>query len=234
MHSDKEDMRRPYDTPDELPRILGVSDGIACVFKPAGLPIHPGTPGKESLVDWLKVNTQPQLFPVHRLDAPVSGLVLCAAEKGTRTRLTKLFEARSLTKTYLALVHGRTHKKGIIRKELKDQRRQRMVSAVTRYKLEAWLGKTSLISVRPETGRKHQIRRHLHMIGHGIVGDQRYRTEERGVATSERLWLHAYRLVLPDERQFVCPLPEFLRHQLGQMSLSASEMNRIEKYLRVD
>ena len=154
----RDPLERPYDTPDEAPRILGESEGVVCVFKPAGLPIHPGTPGKESLVDWLKVNTQPQLFPVHRLDAPVSGLVLCAAEKETRTRLTKLFEERSLTKTYLALVHGRTHKKGIIRKQLKDQRRQRMVSAVTRYKLEAWLGKTSLISVRPD---KHQKKKTL-------------------------------------------------------------------------
>jgi 23S rRNA pseudouridine955/2504/2580 synthase len=83
-----------------------------------------------------------------------------------------------------------------------------LVDAVTRYRLEAWLGPFSLLTVRPETGRKHQIRRHLQTIGHAVVGDDRYppRRFRKVPGFPGRLWLHANELTLPDGRRFRAPL----------------------------
>ena len=201
-----EESKRRYETPVEEPYLLTSQDGLLLFYKPAGLPIHPGTPGVPSFKEWLEIHVDPTVAPVHRLDAPVSGLVLCSGSKETRKSLSRLFEERVVKKTYLALVHGRTRRKGIIRKPLKDQRRQRNLDAVTRYTLKRWYERCSLVSVRPETGRKHQIRRHLHMIGHGIAGDKRYRTHQKLPLQVERLCLHALRIELPDGRAFECPL----------------------------
>ena len=212
--ADESEARRKYETPIDSPAVIERFDDVILVYKPAGLPIHPGTPGVMSLKDWLIEHVSRTVAPVHRLDAPVSGLVLCAESKEVRKMLSKHFEDRNLTKTYLALVHGRTRRKGIIRKQLKDPRRQRLLDAVTRYSCIEWIDRCTFLRVRPETGRKHQIRRHLHMIGHGLVGDKRYRSYgDIGVPT-ERLWLHAHKLELPDGRIFECPLPGRLQAHL--------------------
>ena len=209
--------KQRYETPIDSPKLIEDRDGIFAFYKPAGLPIHQGTPGTDSFTSWLDREYDNKIAPVHRLDAPVSGLVICAADKDIRKKLSQLFEARALQKTYQAVVHGRTRKKGIIRKPLKDPRRQRQLEAVTRYRLRTWYDRCSLIFVRPETGRKHQIRRHLHMIGHGIVGDQRYRTHQQIGVPIDRLWLHAFRLELPGYPVFECPLTDRLSAHLESM-----------------
>ena len=80
--------------------------------------------------------------------------------RAVQTRESALLALINPVEPFLALVHGRTRRKGIIRKPIKDQRRQRQLEAVTRYQLKTWYERCSLLSVRPETGRKHQIRRH--------------------------------------------------------------------------
>src|SRR5690606_8756122 len=107
----------------------------------------------------------------HRIDRETSGVVLCADDDAVLAELGRVFREALATKRYRALVFGRTHKKGVIRTPLGDARRGTAVEAVTRYRLLAWLGPTSLLEVRPATGRRHQIRRHLQRIGHSVVGD---------------------------------------------------------------
>lgn len=193
-------------------------DGLLAVHKPAGLPVHPTGDGRETLVEWLERH-HPGARPAHRLDLHTSGLVLCAADRTLRGHLGKQFEDRLIQKRYLALVHGRARRKGIIRRPLSDGRRGRALPAVTRYTLISWLGKTSLIRVRPETGRKHQIRRHLHHLGHAIVGDERYRPRRFASVPGfpGRLWLHSAALALPDGRQFEAPLPTELAAHLEHL-----------------
>ena len=229
---DSVERKQRYETPVDKPKLLAESDGVLAFYKPAGLPIHPGTPGIPSFASWLEENFDKDAAPVHRLDAPVSGLVICASDKEKRKELSKLFEARLLKKTYLAVVHGRTHKKGIIRKPLKDARRQRQVDAVTRYQLKSWYDRCSLLRVSPETGRKHQIRRHLHMIGHGIVGDQRYRTHKTIPARIDRLWLHAFRLELPNEQVFECPLTDRLAAHIAKLEAIGDPRSDKETFSR--
>src|SRR5690606_14273653 len=144
------------------------------------------------LVSWLRGQGEDAL-PVHRLDAESSGLVICAAEPALRQEAAGWFAEGRIEKTYLALVAGRARPKGVIRRALEDARRGRPLPAVTRYRTLELLGGVSLLRVRPETGRKHQIRRHMQGLGHPLVGDTRYgpRRPLRVPGFPGRLWLHA-------------------------------------------
>jgi 23S rRNA-/tRNA-specific pseudouridylate synthase len=206
-------------TPADQPRILSVHDFVVAVHKPAGMPVHPANASRElDLVTWLanEPMAPPGIAPVHRLDKDASGLVLCAAEPEQRAEISGWFARHELGKTYQALVYGHARKKGTIRRPLRDSRRRKPLSATTRYRLLEALGGFSLLRVQPETGRKHQIRRHLHGIGLPLVGDEEYKPL-RFVpvpAFPGRLWLHAWRLVLPDGTELESPLPPELEENL--------------------
>lgn len=196
-------------------------DGALWVLsKPAGLAAHPaGDPAVPDLVSWAQEHAgAPQgLAPIHRLDRQTSGVMLLSADERVRAELGAALASGRVRKRYRALVHGRTHRKGIVRRPLSDRRRGRPVEAVTRYARLAVFGRVSLLDVRPETGRRHQIRRHLSGLGHAVVGDERYPPPRFSPVAGfpGRLWLHALRLELPDGRAFDAPLPEALRAHLA-------------------
>ena len=192
----------PMSFQSDQPRILSSHGAVVAVHKPSGMMVHPGTGGDLDLASWLTEQPEaaPGLVPVHRLDKDASGLVLCAADPRDRALASGWFAQGEVRKVYLALCQGHAHKKGVIRRTLADSRRRKPLQAVTRYRLHEALGGFSLLRVEPETGRKHQIRRHLHGLGLPIVGDDRYRPKRprRVPAFPGRLWLHAWKLVLPD------------------------------------
>ncbi|MCA9544564.1 MAG: RluA family pseudouridine synthase [Myxococcales bacterium] len=211
----------------QTPEVLTERAGVWAVLKPAGWRMHPaGDDPTPTLTDWLEAQA-PGLRPAHRLDQGTSGLVLCAVDPALRGALGKAFQEGRVSKTYLALVYGRARRKGIVRKPLADGRRGRPLPAVTRYGLAEWVGAFSLLRVRPETGRKHQIRRHLAGIGHPLVGDDRYGPGQRRPvpAFPGRLWLHAHRLVWTradgETLVFEAPLPQDLEAHLQALRESA-------------
>ncbi len=184
------------------PRIVAQEQGLVVVDKPAGVRTDGSDqPGIPDLPSWL--DARPDLpsgtRPAHRLDLQASGLVLCAAGPKLRAVLGEALGSGHIEKTYLALVYGHTRKKGVIRRPLKDARRKKAVAATTRYRTLEHLGPVSLLAVRIETGRKHQIRRHFEGLGHPLVGDSRYRGRQKHPLKDapDRLWLHARALVLP-------------------------------------
>ena len=120
------------------PKVLARSEGVVAVDKPAGLAVHPAGLPEPTLLAWCEA-LEPGLAPVHRLDKETSGVVLCAADPELRAALSADLEARRIEKTYLALVFGRPHKKGAVRRPLKEAGRD--VEAVTRFRTLAWLGK---------------------------------------------------------------------------------------------
>lgn len=214
----------------EMPTLLGQIDGIWAVDKPAHVNVHPVDRGDGlDVVTWL--NTQPDLppglAPVHRLDAQTSGVVLCAADPQVRRRVGQWFVEGQIQKRYLALVNGISRRQGVIRRPLKDARRRRHVDACTRYRRWESFGTASLLEVHPETGRKHQIRRHLHGIGHSVVGDGRYRSRSRHPVwrAPRRLWLHAVQVVLPDGTEITAPLPDELQAHLDVLRQRALQSN---------
>lgn len=196
-----------------------VKGELWALLKPAGMPVHPGADSAGlDLVSWAvtEAGAPEGLAPIHRLDLGTSGLVLLSPDAGVRARLGKAFAASGeVRKTYRALVHGRPHKKGVVRRALPDPRRRKPLPAVTRYWRAEEFERVTLLRVRPETGRRHQIRRHLAGIGHPVVGDTRHGRRSRTLAEApERLWLHCARLQIPAERlDLRAPLsPELTAH----------------------
>lgn len=195
-----------------MPSVLSVLPDIVVVDKPAGWVVHAAMAREtHDLRAWLAA--QPELprglEPLHRLDRDTSGIVLYAADAGVRGQVGKWFMEAKVHKQYLVLVQGHAHQKGVVRAPLVPDDGGAPQEAVTRYRLEEALGAFSLLRVTPETGRKHQIRRHLRGIGLAVVGDERYPPARklRIPAYPGRLFLHAARIELPDGRAFESPLP---------------------------
>jgi 23S rRNA pseudouridine1911/1915/1917 synthase len=139
---------------------------------------------------------------VHRLDRDTSGLLVVARSAEAHRRLKAAIQARDVTREYLALVDGRpAARTGTIDAPIgRDRRvRTRMSTdtddprdAVTHFAVEEALARTTLLRVRLETGRTHQIRAHLQAIGHPVAGDPEYGMPGR--LGLERQFLHAARL----------------------------------------
>jgi len=194
----------------DTPEILHRDDTWMALSKPSGWLVHPSAEGQPHLPGWLADQGLAGWHPVHRLDGATSGVVLFASDPAVRSELAAHFAEGRVTKRYVAIVYGKTRKKGIIRRRLRDARRGRSVDAVTRYRTLAGDRACSLLVVRPETGRKHQIRRHLQGVGHGILGDTRYAHRGRRMDGLPEgvLFLHAWRLEVPGLGEFVAPWPQ--------------------------
>lgn len=198
--------------PNKLLEQLGEQDGLLAFFKPAGVLTHPAAEGDRPAATELLPSG---VVPLHRLDVDTSGVLLCASHPGVRSRVQEWFADGSIQKTYLTLVHGRTHGKGTIKRGLKDARRRKTLAAVTRYERLEALGGFTLLEVHPETGRKHQVRRHLQGLGHAVIGDTRYRPKRfvKVPGFPGRIWLHAWRVQVPGGVVFEAPLaPELEAH----------------------
>jgi tRNA pseudouridine65 synthase len=202
---------------DPLPRVVQRDPDLVVVDKPSGWIVHrAGEVDAPVLADWLEAELGQAVWPVHRLDRETSGVSIFALTAAAAAELGRSFASGAVAKRYVALVHGRCREKGIIRTPLADARRGRPLAAVTRYRLREHLGALSLLSARPETGRRHQIRRHLAGIGHPVVGDTRYgpRGARPVPGAPGRLWLHAEWLDLGEGRAWHVPVDGVLAAHL--------------------
>jgi tRNA pseudouridine65 synthase len=175
--------------------ILYQDEHIVIIDKPSGLLVHRSLIDKRETRFALQM-TRDQIgqyvYPVHRLDKPTSGVLVMALSSEIAAKLTDQFTHKQVQKKYIALVRGYTDDKGTIDYPLKEELDKiadkntkpdkPAQDAVTHYKT-LWKGEInlpvgryptarySLVSLSPETGRKHQIRRHMKHIFHPIVGD---------------------------------------------------------------
>jgi 23S rRNA pseudouridine1911/1915/1917 synthase len=213
-------------------------DHLIVVNKPAGLVVHPAAGhAQNTLVNALlhHAPNMTKLHPerpgiVHRLDRDTSGVMVVAKTETALRNLQKQFKTRSVDKTYLALVHGHpTSPEGIIDVPLgRHPRRRQQITplqegkpARTHYLVIQTFQAYSLLKIKPETGRTHQIRVHLAWLGIPVVGDKVYGRRKSRLPLS-RQFLHAQALAIehPVTRQrlsFEAPLPEDLQAVLDSI-----------------
>jgi len=214
---------------------------VIVIDKPAGLVVHPGSGNWNGTMLNALLHHAPELARVpragivHRLDKDTSGLLVVARTLEAQTDLVRQLQARTVKRDYLALVHGAVKGEGSVEAPIGRDARLRTRMAVTRrgkpalthYRVRTRFGDLTLLECSLSTGRTHQIRVHMHSIGHPLVGDPVYRLTRgrRGDSVSvafPRQALHAWRLafVHPASRktmQFESQLPADMRDLLSAL-----------------
>jgi 23S rRNA pseudouridine1911/1915/1917 synthase len=215
--------------------VLHEDHDVIIVDKPAGLLTVP-TEARERDTLWSRVlqylqlrhGGRPYAGIVHRLDKDTSGAVVFARNRRALHALQERFRAHDIDREYVALVLGRPPDEGTFDADLvRTKELRRTVArpgeegrrAVTRFRVIERVRGGALVSIRPETGRTHQIRVHFSAAGYPVLGDRVYGPREREPGEdAPRQMLHARRLgfVLPErERVSVeAPLPDDLRREL--------------------
>jgi tRNA pseudouridine65 synthase len=183
--------------------ILFVDADLVIVNKPSGLLVHRGWANDDDVAMFrVRDMLGAHVYPVHRLDRGTSGALVFARTRTAAATLTASFESRQVDKRYLALVRGEPAASGTIDhplpKSVEKGAGAPRVPAVTHYRLVArsTVDRCSLVLAIPETGRGHQVRRHLRHLGHPLVGDVNYGRGEinrryRAEYGLHRLALHA-------------------------------------------
>jgi 23S rRNA pseudouridine1911/1915/1917 synthase len=199
----------PPDARGDAPYEVRYEDAaLLVVDKPAGVVVHPARGHRtgtlaQALAGRAVGGPDPwRAGIVHRLDRDTSGLLVVAKSEEAHRRLRAALAARRIEREYLALVEGRPPARtGTIDAPLgRDRRERKRVSvdtdapraAVTHFAVEQALPAATLLRVRLETGRTHQIRAHLKAIGHPVAGDPEY--GRPGLFGLERQFLHSTRL----------------------------------------
>lgn len=162
------------------PTLIADLGGYSVWRKPYGLRSQGSKWGDHcSIVRWAERHLQPErpAFTVHRLDRAANGLILVAHSKGMAAALSARFRNREVEKRYRVVVHGAFPPQPSPLRVDAPLDGKSAVSAFTLREVAAD-GRRSLLEVRIETGRKHQIRRHLAALGHPVIGDRLYGTGE--------------------------------------------------------
>ncbi len=222
---------------DRSIELLYVDDHIAVANKPSGLLVHRGWDNDDD-VALFRVRDAlggAHVHPIHRLDRGTSGALLFARTPETAAVLHAAFEGHRVDKEYLALVRGHAPESGVIDHPVPKSEDGPRVPALTRFALVARsaVDRCSLVRAMPETGRLHQIRRHLRHINHPLVGDVTYGSgvinrHYRATYALHRLALHASRLafdhpVTGARIAIEAPLPDDLGAALEQLGLPRAE-----------
>ena len=184
------------ETQTEIP-VLAIHDQWLAVNKPAGMPTQPPRDRAHISLEEILRAEYKKIWLVHRLDTPTSGVVIFARSARSAARLSQLFASREIRKTYLARVDPPIREAITISSPIDGKDAITIVRPRER----------DLVEVEIETGRTHQIRRHLSSTGHSVIGDQRYGS----TVSAARLMLHAWRLDHSELGRVEAPIPtEFL------------------------
>ncbi len=208
-----------------VPTLLYQSAALVAVNKPSGLAVHRGqSRDPVHALELVRDTVKAYVYPVHRLDRATSGVLVFALSQAAAKELGAAFALGSVDKQYLALVRGNPPDHVVVDHPLSQDDGKSPQAARTEITTRARYGRYALVEATPETGRTHQIRRHLKHLSCPIIGDVRYGKGEhnrffRTEFALHRLALHATSLTLSDpatgERVTIrAPLPAELERTL--------------------
>ncbi len=224
--------------------IVYEDDAVVVIDKQFGLLVHPAIDRDEATLAHALLARWPEIATVgeaadrpgimHRLDKDASGLLVVAKTKKAFDSLKRQFKNHTVKKEYTVLVEGTPpadegvvdlhigRKKGSGMMAARKTARVGDREAITHYHVEEYFPKITLLTVRTETGRTHQIRAHMHAIGCSVVGDPLYGTKRDVRTPSPRLFLHAKTLgfthpVTRKNLVFTSPLPPVLEKVLAKL-----------------
>ena len=152
-------------------------------------------------------------------------MFIIAKNRKTAQLLTSLFRLRKIYKTYLAICHGEIQKNsGSIDNNLirYDNDKKIIEKAKTIYKVLDKNNKSTLLEMKPITGRKHQLRKHLYMMGNSILGDKKYNSEIKNKSINKNLMLHSYeiRFMINDIKYtYRASVPDYFNNMLKRKRL---------------
>ena len=176
------------------------NDDFIVINKKSGISVQGGTKSKNNLIDIFSNSTlfnDTKPYSVHRLDKETSGVMLISKNYSSAKLLTTLFRLRKIHKTYLAICHGVfKNNKGEIRGNLIKYEKEKKISelAITNYNVISSNNFFSFVELKPITGRKHQIRKQLSLMGNPIIGDNKYNFIKFKNKDEKKLMLHAYKI----------------------------------------
>jgi tRNA pseudouridine65 synthase len=176
-------------------QILYEDQNYVAIHKPAGLLVHPSkidSHERITVVQMLREHLKKQIFPVHRLDKPTSGVMIFALNSNAAEKLASQFRQNQVQKKYISLVRGHFKREQLLDYPLKEEldaiadknsssnrpakQAQTFLQPVEQVEIPVMVDRYpttrySLVFAFPKTGRKHQIRRHLRHLNHPIIGD---------------------------------------------------------------
>jgi tRNA pseudouridine65 synthase len=215
--------------------LLFVDAHVVVANKPSGLLVHRGWDDDDDVALFrVRDAIGQQVHPLHRLDRGTSGALLFARTREAAAVLAKAFEEGRIEKRYIALVRGEPPDAGVIDYPIPRREGGPRVPAITRFRRIARspVDRCSLVLAAPETGRLHQVRRHLRHIDHPLVGDVTHGSgvinrHYRATYALHRLALHASLLafehpVTAARIEVTAPIPDDLGEALTLLGLPRS------------
>ena len=213
--------------------IIDDNENFIVLNKSSGISVQGGTKSKKNLVDIFsksKIFQDTKPFSVHRLDKDTSGVFIMAKNRETAQLLTSLFRLRKVHKTYLAICNGELERNsGEWSDELirYDNGKKIIEKAKTIFKVIDKNSNSTLVEMKPITGRKHQLRKQLFNIGHSIYGDKKYRSSIATKGINKELMLHSYQIKFMINKKkytYKALLPDYFKNLLKVKRLNFSNL----------
>ncbi len=229
-------------------KVIYEDEDLIAINKSAGIMVHKTniTEDKVFLLQLLRDQINQRVYPIHRLDRGTSGVLLFGKHTEEAARVQKLMMANQFEKKYLAIVRGFVDEEGTIDYPLKSGRKNLLQDAISHYKridqqtLDFEVNRYptsrySLVEVRPETGKFHQIRRHFAHIRHPIIGDKKHGDCKHNKYFAEtqnfqNMCLHAREVVLSSSKgtklSIEAELPQHFLFMMKHLNLRLTSESR--------